>query len=460
MRSFADSRPGLFLRLLVLSLLFSIAVLPAGQSLAEDFSDDFDDNVKNKGLWGPDIVDGIGFLKEKNGRLEYTVSSPNPDDFILRPLYGGIGPYSTDWETKIDLFNSTNPASNKYNSYGISIIRCGSLQHELFAELYAFGGNGGNPFSKGFYTALTSQAALSGDADTLDLGIEPLSGSLRIAFDSIFKVFAVFYDTGGGEVPLALFNVNGGNGGLNGTGNWGMTDANEFCIGVYGYSNNMSISGGKVYGDNFSATGLTPDRVILLQPNGGDVITPGPLPYVIQWIAPPDAQTFKLQLSVDNGVTWSLIADSVPGPTYSWMVDPPSKNKKQCLVKVTAFNGNNAKVGSDKSDSAFTIEVLKLNSPNGGEQLTSNVTHTIIWTTNGTSAPVDHIVLSYTLNNGETWKTIDTSGDPFDDGSFDWLVPSVNGSKERSKVKIVLKDAQGNTVGNDVSDETFTISPP
>jgi hypothetical protein len=239
-----------------------------------------------------------------------------------------------------------------------------------------------------------------------------------------------------------------------------MTDASEFCIGVYGYSDRIKIASGEVYGDNFSATGLTPDRVILLQPNGGDVIAAGPTPYLIEWIAPPDADNFKLQLSVDNGATWSLIADPVPGPTsYSWMVDPPSKNKKQCLVKVTAFNGN-TKIGSDKSDSAFTIEVLKLNSPNGGEQLTSNVTHTITWTTNGTSIPVDHIVLSYTLNNGETWKTIDTSGDPLDDGSFDWPVPSVNGTKEKCKVKIVLKDAQGKTVGSDVSDEKFTISAP
>jgi hypothetical protein len=190
------------------------------------------------------------------------------------------------------------------------------------------------------------------------------------------------------------------------------------------------------------------------------VIAAGTTPYVVEWIAPPDAQTFKLQLSVDNGVTWSLIENPVPGPTsYNWTVITPTKNKKQCLVKVTAFDGNNAKVGADQSDSAFTIEVLKLTSPNGGEPLTSNSTHTITWTTNATSAQVDHIVLSYTQNNGDTWKTIDTSGDPLDDGSFDWLVPQVNGTKGKSKVKIVLKDAQGNTVGSDVSDETFTISP-
>ena len=462
MRLYLYLRSSSFLWLVFLMLIISLSVMTPQQSLATDFSDDFDDNIKNKGLWGPDIVDGIGQLKEKNQRLEYVISSPFQGDFILHPLYGGIGPYDADWETRIDLYNSSNPANKKYNSYGISIIRCGMPKNELYAELYANGGNTNKniPFSKGFYTALIADRLFKGDADTLDLaGPNPLAGSIRITYSGIAKVFTVFYDDGNGEVPLGLFNINGGNGGINGTGNWGMDETNAFCIGVYGYSENMTISSGNVYGDNFSATSVTADRVILLQPNGGDIVTSGNPSYMIEWIAPPEATSFKLQLSVDNGVTWSLIQNPVLGPTsYNWTVIPPTKNKTQCLVKVTAFNGT-AKVGADKSDSPFAIEVLRLNSPNGGEQLTSNSTHTITWTTNGTSVPVNHIVLSYTPNNGQTWKTIDTSGDPLDDGSFDWPVPQVNGIKGKCKVKIMLKDDSGKTVGKDLSDETFTISP-
>ena len=453
MRHRAYSRAGQMVHLLALLLLFFVAALPAGECLAVDFSDDFDDNIKNKGLWGPDILYGIGQLKEKNQHLEYVLSSPNAGDYILRPLYGGVGPYAADWETRIDLYNGTNPGSTRYSAFGISIIRCGKPKNELYAEIYAWGGHG-----KGFYTTLYANNVRKGWVDTDDLLLNPLVGALRLAFNSITKVFTVYYSVSGGlETPLGSFSVDGSLGGANGDGNWGMDNTTDFCIAVYGYANGIAVGSGKLYGDNFSATGVTPDRVILLQPNGGDVIAAGSTS-LIEWIAPPDAQTFKLQLSVDNGTTWSLIADPVPGPTsYSWTVPVPSNNKKQCLVKMTAFDGNDAKVGSDKSDSPFTIEVLKLTSPNGGEALTSNSTHTITWTNNGPQA--DQVILSFTLNNGNTWKTIEMGLDPADDGTFDWQVPIVNGTKEKCKVKIVLKDASGKTVGSDVSDETFTISP-
>jgi hypothetical protein len=91
--------------------------------------------------------------------------------------------------------------------------------------------------------------------------------------------------------------------------------------------------------------------------------------------------------------------------------------------------------------------------------MTSGGQHTITWKTNTTAAPVDHIVLSYTLNNGLTWKKIDTTADSGDDGSFLWNVPNVATQKDNCKVKIVLKDSSGNTVGSDLSDGVFTIQP-
>ena len=91
--------------------------------------------------------------------------------------------------------------------------------------------------------------------------------------------------------------------------------------------------------------------------------------------------------------------------------------------------------------------------------MTSGGQHTITWKTNTTIAPVVRIVLSYTLNNGLTWKKIDTSGDSADDGSFIWNVPPVANQKNSCKVKILLKDTYANTVGSDMSDGVFTIQP-
>jgi hypothetical protein len=52
------------------------------------------------------------------------------------------------------------------------------------------------------------------------------------------------------------------------------------------------------------------------------------------------------------------------------------------------------------------------------------------------------------------------SADPSNDGIFSWKVPSVTKDKTRCKVKVVLKDAVGNSVGSDMSDNIFTILPP
>jgi hypothetical protein len=128
-----------------------------------------------------------------------------------------------------------------------------------------------------------------------------------------------------------------------------------------------------------------------------------------------------------------------------------------CLVKVVGFNASGIKVGEDQSDSTFTIEVVKLTSPDGGETLTSGSTHTITWRTNATIRPVASAKLFRTMNGGSTWTLIKTlTGNP---GSYNWKVPSVTVPKTQCKVKVVLRDSGGVTVGSDISDAFFTIQP-
>jgi hypothetical protein len=194
----------------------------------------------------------------------------------------------------------------------------------------------------------------------------------------------------------------------------------------------------------------------LLTPNGGEVIPSGSI-YTIQWSASGEAVNFKLKYSMNNGSTWKLIDSGITGASYEWTVPTPKKSKNKCLVKVIGFNLNGKKVAADKS-APFTIEVLKLTSPDGGEILTSDNTHTITWTTNITKNPVMKVKLLYTKNGGATWKPITTitGSNP---ESFDWTVPTVTKEKTNCKVKVVLKDISGITVGKDVSDSSFTIQP-
>jgi len=208
----------------------------------------------------------------------------------------------------------------------------------------------------------------------------------------------------------------------------------------------------------------------VVAPNGREVIPAGSN-YVIEWIGlippplnniyplqgPPQAGNFTLKYSMDNGIEWKLIESGLGSPGYDWTVPTPTKNKTKCLVKVIEYSGSE-RLWSDRSNSTFTIEVLKVTSPNGGELLTSGDKPIITWTTHETKRDVARVILKYTINGGRTWKKIATlDGNP---GSYnEWTVPDVPKTKSKCKVKVVLKDAAGNTVGNDTSDSSFTIEP-
>jgi hypothetical protein len=197
--------------------------------------------------------------------------------------------------------------------------------------------------------------------------------------------------------------------------------------------------------------------ITLIGPNGGEVIPSGST-YTIEWVAPLEMESFKLKYSMDNGTTWKPIDSGITEKSYDWPVPTPRKNKKKCLVKVIGYDDSDTKVGADRSDSTFTIEVVKLTYPNGGELLTSGDMPTITWTTNGTKKPVAKVELKYTKNGGRTWEKMTTikGNNP---GTHSWTVPDVPKTKGKCLVKVVLKDKKGNTVGRDASDGYFTIQP-
>jgi hypothetical protein len=179
--------------------------------------------------------------------------------------------------------------------------------------------------------------------------------------------------------------------------------------------------------------------------------------YTIQWGAPPGAVKFTVRYSVDNGVTWKTIARDVTGNSCDWTVPTLARNKKKCRVKVIGYDETGVKLDSDISDSPFTIEVIRLSSPNGGESFTSGDPAEIGWIRHQAVHPVTKVKLYYTKDNGATWTLIKKlNGNPASDF---WTVPTVARSKTNCKVKVVLYDASGYSVGSDVSDGTFTINP-
>jgi hypothetical protein len=129
-------------------------------------------------------------------------------------------------------------------------------------------------------------------------------------------------------------------------------------------------------------------------------------------------------------------------------------------VKVIGYDSNGAKVGEDISDKPFTIEVVRVTSPNGGETLKTGNTHTIKWVTNKTIRPVKKVkVYRWRVNrySGSGTYTLVSciNGNP---GTYNWTAPA-SSDDESHKIKVVLKDELGNTIGSDMSDKFFTIQP-
>jgi hypothetical protein len=200
--------------------------------------------------------------------------------------------------------------------------------------------------------------------------------------------------------------------------------------------------------------------IVVLTPNGGEIIPSGS-GYDIQWDPTPEAVSFDLFYSLDSGVTWISIAKDLRNTIHPWTVPKVTGNKKACLVRVIGYNGTRTKkIGSDTSDRPFAIEVVKLSSPNGGESLSSGSSYEIQWKYYGTKAPVTTINLYHTKDGGTTWVLINNP--PIDDAAstrYNWTVPPVASSKSQCKVRVVLRDASGNTLGSDLSDSFLTIKP-
>jgi hypothetical protein len=196
--------------------------------------------------------------------------------------------------------------------------------------------------------------------------------------------------------------------------------------------------------------------VKVLSPNGGEIIPAGST-YTVRWGAPSKAVKFKLYYSTNKGYGWkSITANYVTGATYSWAVPTSSSSKKDCLIKVNGYDQYNRLVSYDRSDMPFKIEVVRLNSPNGGTAVTPGGPFRVSWTTHATRDPVARAKVYFTKDGGTTWKLVDTlEGNP---SYYDWLVPNVGSSQ--CKVRVILKNINGKTIGKDSNEGVFFINSP
>jgi hypothetical protein len=257
--------------------------------------------------------------------------------------------------------------------------------------------------------------------------------------------------------------------------NYGLTTSFTVTPDIGYYTESVTGCGGTWTGTNPYTTGpITADctvtatfaaysKVTLIEPADGETISSGST-YTIHWEAQPEAVNFKVQYSMDNGLTWILIKKVSSVASCNWEVPKPWGNKRGCVVRVIGYDNLNKEVGRDKAV-ALVIEVVGVTYPNGGETFAPGDSPTITWTTNATKRDVAKVKLYYTKDGGTTWFLIDKLTDPayLTAGSHsynEWTVQPVVTDKTKCKVKIELRDEAGTVLGQDGSDDYFTIQKP
>ncbi len=178
-------------------------------------------------------------------------------------------------------------------------------------------------------------------------------------------------------------------------------------------------------------------KITLLSPNGGGTLVSG-APKDITWTTEGVIISLKIELTIDNGNSWSTIASEVPNNgSYTWTV--PELDSKLCKIRI---RDDRPMGSSDTSDSTFTIlsyKKLTLTAPNGGEIFYTGTNRTITWSTLGI---VDSVDLSWSPNGGTSWIAI--AQRIANSGSFIWAIPDTTSDS----CLVVVRDIKSNGIAD------------
>ena len=162
-------------------------------------------------------------------------------------------------------------------------------------------------------------------------------------------------------------------------------------------------------------------HIIVQHPNGGELLE-GCASINISWSSGGTSNQFRVELSKDNGLTWSDLANNVNTNYWNWNVID-NQNVADALIRVSDANDSTK---TDNSDASFeiskTTDVVMV-TPNGGEVWNAWDQHQINYIK--TSA-VSSVRLDYSIDGGINWSNIDQSQSG---GSYDWTIPNIPSSQ-------------------------------
>jgi len=201
---------------------------------------------------------------------------------------------------------------------------------------------------------------------------------------------------------------------------------------------------------NFTITAASP-VIIVTYPNGGERLYSGQSKN-IEWQASSFNVDFvKIEYSLDNGVTWSLVTTSTSNSgIYSWVIPEVAAPRPNCRIRISKVSEPQF---FDISDAVFEIHPwIYLTSPNGNTSLFQSCTQSSV-TWSGNIATSCKIELS--IDSGATWTTLNSNFSSTTlNNSYSWLIP--NTPSTRCLVRVT---DNANPSKYDISDSVFTIRP-
>ena len=163
----------------------------------------------------------------------------------------------------------------------------------------------------------------------------------------------------------------------------------------------------------------------VISPNGAEIWSPGS-EQTIQWTS-ANINTVKIEYSPNNGADWFLVAGDVNSNQNSYIWTTPEITSTECKIRISDMADS---IIADESNNVFGIyeKMITVLAPNGGEIWLVDSTYTITWT----SVLVENVGIKYSIDNGNSWKTVKhrvTAGD----GQFEWIIP--NNPSSSCKIK-------------------------
>lgn len=178
--------------------------------------------------------------------------------------------------------------------------------------------------------------------------------------------------------------------------------------------------------------------LVVVRPSLGEVLTGGTQDYAIPWTGTGLTQQKTFALSLDSGVTWTMIGtimnDSL---TYPW--DVPDTNTTRAIIRITDQNGITGQSGVFSIVKTAPVPgSIVVTHPVPGEIITGGYQNFLITFT--ATNTTQQKTFEYSLDSGATWTMIGTASS--DDQFYVW--PSVpNVATTQALVRVT--DANGVT---------------